>query len=156
MGLYVEDLAPGREWTTRGRTVGEGDVNLFAGLVGDFTPIHVDETFAKDSIFGGRIAHGPLTMSMAIGLLAQSGILDESVLGLLSLTWDFSRPVMLGDTIRARVKVIEARRSSRLGAGVAKFQFEVLKQDGAPVQRGVMTVLIKSRGDDDRRPEEPA
>ena len=63
---------------------------------------------------------------------------------------------MLGDTVRARVKVIEARRSSRPGAGVAKFQFEVLKQVGAPVQRGVMTVLIKSRGDDDRRPEEPA
>ena len=156
MGLFVEDIAVGREWITRGRTVGEGDVNLFAGLVGDFTPIHVDEVFARDSIFGRRIAHGTLTMSMAIGLVAQSGILDDSVLGLLSLHWDFARPVMLGDTIRARVTVLEARSSSRPGAGVAKFQFEVLKQDDTPVQQGVMTVLIKSRTAAVAAPEVPA
>ena len=147
MGLLLDDLDVGREWLTRGRTVGEGDVTLFAGLVGDFTPIHVDEDFARAGPFGTRIAHGPLTMSIAIGLLAQMNILDESVLGLLSLQWDFSRPVRIGDTVRARVTVLEARRSSRPGAGVATFGFEVMTGDGVAVQRGRMTVLMKASGD---------
>lgn len=147
MGLLLEDFEIGREWNTRGRTIGEGDVNLFAGLVGDFTPIHVDESFARQGPFKTRVAHGPLTMSVAIGLLAQMNILDESVLGLLSVQWDFSGPVRLGDTIRARVTVLEARRSSRSGAGVVTFGFDVMTGEGSPVQRGRMTVLIKARGD---------
>lgn len=153
MGLFIEDLAVGREWTTRGRTIGEGDVHLFAGLVGDFTPIHVDEEFARKGPFGTRIAHGPLTMSVAIGLLAQMHILDESVLGLLGLQWDFAQPVLLGETIRAKVTVVEARRSSRPGAGVATFRFDVLKGDGVAVQRGTMTVLMKTRDHPTAPPE---
>jgi len=62
----VATLTPGQSLTTPGRTIGAGDINLFAGLVGDFTPIHVDEVFAKSSPFGTRIAHGPLAMATAI------------------------------------------------------------------------------------------
>ena len=72
-------LTPGQSLTTPGRTIGAGDINLFAGLVGDFTPIHVDETFAKSSPYGTRIAHGPLAMATAIGMLTQTGILGEKV-----------------------------------------------------------------------------
>jgi len=63
-------LSPGQSLTTPGRTIGAGDINLFAGLVGDFTPIHVDEVFAKASPFGTRIAHGPLAMATAIAVIA--------------------------------------------------------------------------------------
>src|SRR5215813_2440641 len=96
------NLREGDRVTTSGRTIGEGDVALFAGLVGDFTPIHVDAQFAAQSPFGTRIAHGPLAMATAIGMLTQTGILGERVIGLLNLNWDFSGPVKIDDTIRSR------------------------------------------------------
>ena len=63
---------------------------MFAGLVGDFTPMHVDEVFAKILAAWGRIAHGPLAMATAIGLFTQTGVLGERVIGLLNLNWDFA------------------------------------------------------------------
>jgi acyl dehydratase len=137
-------LQVGQTLTTPGRTIGEGDVNLFAGLVGDFTPVHVDEVFARSTPFGGRIAHGPLAMATAIGMLTQTGILGERVIGLVNLNWDFSGPVKLGDTIRARVTVAQIRPTSKPGRNLATFAFEVINQSESPVQRGKMLVLVRA------------
>jgi acyl dehydratase len=137
-------LLPGQSLTTPGRTIGAGDINLFAGLVGDFTPIHVDETFAKSSPYGTRIAHGPLAMSTAIGMLTQTGILGEKVIGLLSLNWDFSGPVKIDDTIRSRVTLETQRPTSKAGRDLATFAFEVINQNDEIVQRGRMLVLVRA------------
>jgi acyl dehydratase len=145
MGRRVEEFTLGESWTTPGRTIGEGDIMTFAGLVGDFTPIHVDEEYAAQTEFGGRIAHGPLSMAVAIGLLTQLGVMGDGVLGLLNLNWDFSGPVKIGDTIRAQVTVVEARNSSRPGAGVVRLRFVVSNQRAEPVQTGTMTVLMKTQ-----------
>jgi acyl dehydratase len=145
VGRRAEEFTIGESWTTPGRTIGEGDITTFAGLVGDFTPIHVDAEYAAKSEFGGRIAHGPLTMSVAIGLLTQLGVMGDGVLGLLNLNWDFSGPVRIGDTIRAQVTVAEARLSSRPGAGVVRLSFVVSNQRAERVQFGTMTVLMKTQ-----------
>ena len=136
-------LTPGQSLTTPGRTIGAGDINLFAGLVGDFTPIHVDEVFAKASPFGTRIAHGPLAMATAIGMLTQTGVLGERVIGLLNLNWDFCVPVKIDDTIRSRVTLAEQRPTSKPGREVATFVFEVINQNDEVVQRGRMLVLVR-------------
>jgi acyl dehydratase len=140
----VTTLQPEQSLTTPGRTIGEGDINLFAGLVGDFTPIHVDEVFAKASPFGTRIAHGPLTMSTAIGMLTQTGVLGERVIALLNLNWDFCGVVKIDDTIRSRVTLEQLRPSSKPGRNVATFLFEVVNQDQQVVQRGRMLVLVRA------------
>lgn len=140
--MAIAPLQIGQTITTAGRTVGEADISLFAGLVGDFTPIHVDEEFARASPFGGRIAHGPLTMSTAIGLATQKDLFGERVLGLVNLSWDFSGAVRIGDTIRARVTVTNVRPSSKPGRGLATYEFEVLNQSSAVVQRGRMLVVV--------------
>lgn len=137
-------IVEGATITTPGRTIGEGDVNLFAGLVGDFTPVHVDEVFARTTPFGTRIAHGPLAMATAIGMLTHTGILGERVIGLVNLNWDFSGPVKLGDTVRSRVKVAKLRATSKPGRSLATFAFEVLNQDEETVQTGRMLVVVRS------------
>lgn len=136
-------LTVGDVFLTPGRTIGEGDIHLFAGLVGDFTPIHVDENYARRSVHGRRIAHGPHGLAAAIGLFTQTGVMGERVVGLLNLNWDFSAPVFLGDTIRARVTVEELRPTSKPDRHVGTFQFEVLNQDDQPVQSGRMKVLLQ-------------
>jgi acyl dehydratase len=142
--LSSNALKPGQAVVTPGRTIGEGDVNLFAGLVGDFTPIHVDEVFAKASPYGGRIAHGPLAMATAIGMLTQTGVLGERVIGLVNLNWDFCGPVKLNDTIRSRVTIEQSRPTSKPGRDLATFAFEVVNQDDVVVQRGRMMVVLRA------------
>src|SRR5215471_13670194 len=134
MGLYLENFVLNRTLVTKARTVGEADVSLFAGLAGDFNPLHVDEEFAAKSEFGTRIAHGPLVLSMAIGLMAQ-----------LNLKWEFKRPVKLGDTIRARVTPVEKRATRKPGRGVLVLRFAVENQRGETVQTGSITLLMKMR-----------
>jgi acyl dehydratase len=149
LGLYLEDFEIDRTRRTRGRTVGEGDVSLFAGLVGDHNPLHVDEEFSRNSIFGGRVAHGPLVLSSVIGLMSQLNWIDGTALGLLSLSWDFKAPVKLGDTISAKVTPLDARPTRTPGRGVLKIGFEVLNQREETVQVGSITLLMQRRPDRD-------
>ena len=142
--MAAKALVAGETITTAGRTVGEGDITLFAGLAGDFTPIHVDAAFAKTTPFGERIAHGPLTLSVAVGLLTQTGMLGERVIGLVNLNWDFTGPVRIGDTIRAHVTVEEVRPTSKLDRNLATFLFEVVNQRGEAVQTGRLRVIVKA------------
>src|SRR3954464_16004523 len=145
MGLYLEEFEVGKTLTTRGRTVGEGDISVFAGLVGDYNPLHVDEEFSRATRFGGRIAHGPLTMSMAIGLVSQLNLIDGTALGLLNLAWDFKGPVKIGDTITARVTAIENRSAKNPGSGVLSLRIEVTNQRQEVVQVGTAMLLMKRR-----------
>jgi acyl dehydratase len=135
-------LVAGKSMMTAGRTITEGDIMLFAGLAGDFTPIHVDDAFAKTTPFGERIAHGPLTMSTAIGLLTQTGLLGERVIALVNLNWDFSRPVRIGDTIRVKVTIEEVRPTSKEGRDLVTFLLDVTNQHGESVQTGHMRVIV--------------
>jgi len=87
------------------RTITEADLINFAGVSGDFNPIHTDEEFAKDTIFKGRIAHGAFTASFISNVLGNQlpgpgGIYVRQDL-------KFLAPVRVGDTITTRVKIIE-------------------------------------------------
>lgn len=139
----MKPLVVGETVETPGRTFGEGDVSLFAGLVGDFTPIHVDDTFAKSTPHGARIAHGPHSMATAIGLATHTGLFGERVIGLVNINWDFSGVVKIGDTVRSRVTVEEVRPTSKPGRALATYGFEVLNQRDEQIQRGRMKVIVR-------------
>ncbi|WP_442581010.1 MaoC family dehydratase [Mesorhizobium sp. ASY16-5R] len=137
-------LRIGQSVVTSGRTIGEGDINLFAGLVGDFTPIHVDETFARNSPHGTRIAHGPHTMATAIGMATLTSLLGERVIAMVNPNWDFAGAVKAGDTVRSRVTVEELRPTSKPGRSLATYGLEVLNQRGERIQSGRMKVVVRS------------
>ena len=144
MGLLYEEFALDQVWVTQARTVTEGDVSLFCGLSGDFNPLHSDEEYCRSTPFGTRIAHGPLGLSMAIGLMSQLNLINGTAMALLNLNWDFQGPVKLGDTIRARVTT-QALRRAKSGNGIVTLRFEVMNQSDAVVQDGTATLMMKSR-----------
>jgi acyl dehydratase len=145
LGLYIEDCEVGKSYKTNGRTIEQSDINLFAGLIGDFTTIHMDAEYAKTMPYGTRIAHGPLTSSCVIGLFAQLGIVDGTVVALLNFSFDMKSVVRGGDTVHGIITIAEARKTSKKDRGVVKFAFDIRNQHDETVQLGSMTVLVKSR-----------
>ncbi|HLI29401.1 MAG TPA: MaoC/PaaZ C-terminal domain-containing protein [Chloroflexota bacterium] len=146
VGLYWEDWEVGREWTTRGRTMTEAAIETYAGLSGDYNPLHTDEEFARRTAFGTRIAHGPLTYAFAAGLLYQLHLYDDTLIALLGLDHlRFTRPVKIGDTLRARVRVLERRETSRPDRGIVRRALWVLNQRDEVVLEAEQVLLLKRR-----------
>ena len=87
------------------KTITDADIVQFAGISGDFNPVHMDQQAAERSRFGGRIAHGMLTASLISGVLGMR--LPGPGAIYLHQSLRFTGPVMLGDTVTARVEVLE-------------------------------------------------
>ena len=146
-GLYWEDWEIGAEFESPGRTVTETDIVMFAGLSGDYNPLHTNEEFCKQTSFGGRIAHGPLVYAIAAGLLFQLHLYDDTLIAFLGFEdLRFTKPVRAGDTIHARITVLEKRETSRPERAIMKRQLHVLNQRGEVVQEAVQAFLLQRKG----------
>ncbi|MEU3273931.1 MaoC/PaaZ C-terminal domain-containing protein [Saccharomonospora sp. NPDC006951] len=143
--MRYEDLSVGLAFTSPSRTITESDVVSFAGLTGDFYQLHTSEEFARNSEYGGRIAHGLLGLSYAHGLMwARTGQLDECIVAFLGISeWRFTAPIRLGDTVHVDYTVAELRPStSREDRAVAVFEVEVRNQHEDLVQCGYKSLLL--------------
>ena len=143
MGRTYEEFEVGQRFSTPRRTVIEADISTFAGLTADFNPLHMDDLFAAESDYKGRITHGPMIVGMAFGLLSRADVMDGTVLGLLEIGWKFVMPVRPGDTISAVVTVLHKRPTRTPGRGVVTLQIDVLNQHGEVAQVGTANVLIR-------------
>ncbi len=138
------DYEPGRGFRTGGRTVTEADIMTFAGLTGDFYGLHTDEEFARRTQFGGRIAHGMLTLTQAVGLVVLSGMYGDTVLALLGLDrMRAQEPVRPQDTISVEVTVAERRVTKRPDRGVVMLDYAVSNQRGEQVMTFSVTLLVR-------------
>lgn len=109
------------------RTITEADVVNFAGVSGDYHPLHTDDNFAKKSQFGRRIAHGMLTLTVMSGLMHAAGVASDKSMAFLSLNnWGFKAPVYLGDTITVRITVAHKHESKKLDRGVITFHCQIV------------------------------
>jgi acyl dehydratase len=136
----------GRQWVTQRRTITESDVVTFAGLSGDFNPLHVDETFAAQGPFGRRVVHGLLVLSIATGLRQQSGVFYGVVRAFAEVkSWRFLKPVFMGDTIMVVTTVVDARPTSKPGQGIVEQRVDVVNQDADIVQSGIFVTMIAGR-----------
>jgi acyl dehydratase len=142
-GLYFEEFSTGDTVESVGRTVTEADIVLYAGLSGDYNLIHTDEEYSKQQMFGRRVAHGLLILSIASGLAVRLGFMEDTVVAFRSLEWKFTAPVFAGDTIRLRVTVEAAKAMPRLGGGIVTFKMEVVNQQDEVVNRGTWDILCK-------------
>ena len=109
-GFYFEEFEINQVFTSSARTITEGDIVSFAGLSGDYNQIHTDVEFCKSTPFGQRIAHGLLVTSIASGLIAQSGLLEGTVIAFREINqWKFTKPIFIGDTVHVITEVIEKK-----------------------------------------------
>jgi 3-hydroxybutyryl-CoA dehydratase len=143
-GRYFEEFEVGEALETPARTITETDVVIFAGLSGDYNPLHTDAEFAKETMFGERIAHGMLGLSIVSGLAWRTGFMEGTADALISVETKFRNPVKFGDTIRARFVVQQKKEMKRLGGGFVTFNVVVLNQRDETIQKGDWTVLIRS------------
>jgi 3-hydroxybutyryl-CoA dehydratase len=143
-GLYFEEFTIGDTVESVGRTVTEADIVLFAGLSGDYNLIHTDAEYSKQQVFGRRVAHGLLVLSIASGMAVRLGFMEDTVVAFRGLEWKFNAPVFAGDTIHLRVTVEESKAMPRLGGGIVKFKMEVINQRGETVNRGTWDILCKA------------
>jgi len=142
--LYFDDVEVGQEWTTQGRTITEADIVNFAGLSGDFNPIHVDHQFAATTPYRKPIAHGLLVFSIGTGLSVSCPLMRTQAFTSIR-EWHFRAPVYPGDTIRMRVKVIEKTVRGRGRRGEIVWQRQIVNQEDKIVQEGVLITLVEAR-----------
>jgi 3-hydroxybutyryl-CoA dehydratase len=133
-GRTVHEMSVG-ERARFTKTISESDVYAFAGITGDFNPVHIDEVAAAASPFGGRIAHGMLTASLI-----------STVLGLhlpgpgaiyVSQSTRFKRPVHIGDTVTAEVEVAELMVEKNR----VRFATRCVNQNGEVVAEGESVLM---------------
>lgn len=113
------------------RTITEKDVEEFARVTGDTNPLHLDEGYAQKTLFKGRIAHGLLSMGLFSTILGN--IFPGHGTIYLSHEIKFLAPVRIGDTITARVEVLELNFEKNR----AKFKTTCINQDGKIVVDGI-------------------
>ena len=140
---WFEDLKAGDWYETGHMVVTEAHIVAFAGLSGDFFDIHMDDEFAWEQGFLGRIAHGLLGLALTDGLKNRASVRIMAIASL-GWNWQFKGPIFAGDRIGVKVAVKEARLSSK-GQGIVTLHLEVTQQEGRVVQQGETTLLTRLR-----------
>jgi acyl dehydratase len=143
-GLLFDEFEIGQSWTSPARTITEADLVLFAGISGDFNPLHTDEEYSKRTQFGGRIFHGPGVFAIATGLESRLGIKEGTAIAFLGMQWNLKGPVRIGDTIRVEQSVAALKpSSSKPDRGVVTFDVAVVNQNDEVCQDGQWLVMFK-------------
>ncbi len=128
---YFEEYTVGEKFITPGRTITETDIALYAGLTGDWHPLHTDAEYAKQGPFGERVAHGLLNLIISATLSFRLGyyaVVPKSVIALLGIDkFRLLLPVKIGDTIHTEIEVLallpkDEKRGIMVQNNVAKNQ----------------------------------
>jgi acyl dehydratase len=143
--LSFGDVKQGDVFHSPTRTITETDVVMFAGMTGDFNPLHVDHEYARSSPFGKPIAHGLLGLSLVAGLGCFSPWMQTAAfVGIRE--WRFLKPLFVGDTVRVRTEVMSVVQKGRRH-GQITWQRSLINQAGEVVQEGVFETLVKASGE---------
>jgi 3-hydroxybutyryl-CoA dehydratase len=137
-GFFFEDLAVGQT-ATFAKTITEADIVLFAGVSGDTNPVHLNEEYASQTMFKGRIAHGMLTASM-ISTVFGTKFPGRGCI-YIEQNLRFKAPVKIGDTAVAKVELTELLSEKKW----AKFKTTVSVKATVTID-GDATLMVPSRG----------
>jgi acyl dehydratase len=149
-GLTFDRFNVGDVFRSQARTVTEADVVTFAGLSGDYNPLHTDAEFARTTPFGARIAHGMLVAAIATGMANWLGIFEGTTIALMEQVIQYKGAVRFGDTVRLELEVADKKETSKPDRGIVVFQTRVCTQEGKAALEGKWTLMMKrDKGDAD-------
>lgn len=143
--LFFEEFEVGDSWISPRRTIAEADIVNFAGMTGDYNPVHTDEEFARKTLFGARILHGPAVLAIATGLEFRLGLKEGTAIAFLGMTWNIKAPVKIGDTIHVFERIESKRLTSNPARGIVNFWVEVRNQKGEVCQEGEWKVMFHNQ-----------
>jgi acyl dehydratase len=146
MERYYEDVQVGEEHESPARTITEADIVNFAALSGDWSPVHCDEEYCRKTPYKTRIAHGLLGLAIAEGLKFRLPEFTD-VRYMASLYWNykFTGPILMGDTVRVRVRVQSKRETKKPDRGIVVEYVTMLNQRDEVVQEGEHGLMIWRR-----------
>lgn len=115
------------------KTISESDIYQFAGITGDYNPVHINSEYANQSVFKERVAHGILTAGFISAVLGTKLPGTDTIY--LSQNLDFKAPVKIGDTVTAEVEVLEKKDRKKIIRlrTIVKNQLNVIVVDGEAV-----------------------
>ena len=149
---FWEDFSVGDKVTSMAITVTEAHLVTWAGLTMDYYPLHMDKEYAAGTPFKERIAHGPLTFALAVGLMGTTGYAKDSVIAWLGVTdMRIPAPVKIGDTIRLRAEITELRETKNPNQGLTVMRYEVVNQRDETVMTFDMKFLMHRREEGQER-----
>jgi len=126
---YLEDFEIDEGIESFGVTITDAHLVAWAGLTYDHYPLHMDEEFAKNTIFKGRIVHGPFLFAISIGLAGINGFVGDSIIAWLGVeNLRVPKPTRIGDTVKVRARVKEKRKTNDPKTGILVLQYEVVNQ----------------------------
>lgn len=141
-GKYYDDFSVGDEFISARRTITETDIVLFAGLSGDFNPLHTDEEYGKQTPFKTRIAHGLLVTAIATGLQNQMGIFEGTTLAVVDIGLKFTGPVFPGDTVKIKLTITDKKETRKNDRGIIFVTVLVLNQRDEKVQEMTQGIML--------------
>jgi acyl dehydratase len=142
--LRYEDIEVGLDYDTPGITVAEHHVLGFAGLTGDFYDLHVDDDYARSIGYPGRVAHGLLGLALADGLKNRASVRLAAIVSL-GWRWKFTGPILIGDRIAARIRVVAKRETRKPDRGIVTIEVTLTNQRGETVQQGENDMMVWRR-----------
>ena len=143
--VFWEDLQKGDTVIGPGMTITDAHLLGWCGLTGDLVSLHLDDEFAAASPFGARVAAGPLTMALGLGLVTQTGIFGNVRAWLGVDEVRALAPVYIGDTIRPEVILADAKETKRPDQGVWTLDYTVRNQRDETVMTFTSRKLIFRR-----------
>lgn len=139
---YFDDFRVGDSFETHGRTITEADLVNYAGLGGNFHPVHVDKEKMRRSEYGHRLVYGFLVMIILQGLKIQTGMLDESVVALCGVNdLRFRKPVAVGETVHGELTVRDVENRDE-ETGIITLEEKAVNQDDEVVLSAVTETIV--------------
>ncbi|MBY4127552.1 hypothetical protein HQO83_04015 [Rhodococcus fascians] len=143
--MWWDDLHVGDVLAGPGVTVTDAHLVTWAGLTGDIVSLHLDEQYAAGNQFGQRIAHGPFTLALALGLTTQTGYFSNVVAWLGLDEVRALRPVVIGDTLRPKAELIRARTTSKEDQGIWTLAYRAVNQRDEDAMTFQSSFMVRRR-----------